>query len=269
MNSTYKLKEQSHSKETGVLYIYFAPLCLHFLGIDKHFPIGCPIWLGWDYTMNLLGKCHQPHLSLESTEVPKVSDWPKVTHSSGRPHLLLPDLMVSPRAIRRLGSLTNAAGCTGRKVTGGAILTNRKTDRQKQTIGSLSLDSYTTLRKWAVLDLEPPDKGRWTSSWFGLFTTSYPRHPGYQELMGFGHVTYFGERGLPRSEIFPDHWIVLVWPVGLQGGAGVSMKQKASCAHCSGESSHGGQGETTFQWMLQFKGTTWFLLMKTFLNWIV
>lgn len=133
MSSTYKLKEQSHSKKTGVLYIYFAPLCLHLLGTDKHFSIGCPIWLGRDYTMNLLGKCHQPHLSLESTEVPKVSDWPKVTHSSGRTPSLLPNLMVSPRAIRPLGALTNAAGCRGLKVTGGTILTNRKTDRQTET----------------------------------------------------------------------------------------------------------------------------------------
>ena len=50
-------------------------------------------------------------------------------------------------------------------------------------------------------------------------------------MTGFGHVTYFGERGLPRSEIFPDHCIVLVWPEGRQGrGGGVHEAEGILCA---------------------------------------
>lgn len=45
-------------------------------------------------------------------------------------HLLLPDLMVSPRATLPLGVLMNAVGCKRLKVTGVTILTNRRTDGQ-------------------------------------------------------------------------------------------------------------------------------------------
>lgn len=80
-------------------------------------------------------------------------------------------------------------------------------------------------------------------------TTSYPHYPGDQELTGFGHATYFGERGLLRSEILPNHWIVLVWlgvkrVGGGKGGRGYPETEGILWA-VSGESSCGGQVETS------------------------
>lgn len=105
-------------------------------------------------------------------------------------------------------------------------------------------------------------------------TTSYPHYPGDQELTGFGHATYFGERGLLRSEILPNHWIVLVWlgvkrVGGVREGGGI-LKQKASCGQFLGSPLVEGRWKPApFQQMLRFKGTIWFLCMKPFLNWIV